>query len=175
MKSRKIPDELLFAVIAANNQRMVDGVGALFHKDRSAAAPTSPPDYRNPSVTRLAPAAAATNPATQLSLANNLKSVINRHFRDAGVHNTALSALIATADATDATTAITLANAVKAAYNTHCGSVTVHFNADATNTTSSADATDATTLQTLVNEIRTDVIAHMASAPVGVFVEVIEA
>ncbi len=175
MQVRKIPDEMLFAVVAANNARMVDGIGALFHRERTVAKPTSVPDFKNPSVARLAPAAAATNAATQLSLANNLKTVLNAHFTDRGAHNTAVSPVIATATATDAATAIVLANSLKSLYNTHCAAAGVHYNNDGTNTVSSADATDAATLQTLVNEIRTDLIAHMASAPVGIYVEQVEA
>lgn len=175
MKVRKVPDEMVFAVIAANNARMVDGVSTSFHKERSVAPSTTVPDYRNPAVTRLAPAAAATNPATQLSLSNNLKSVLNTHFRDNDAHNSTLSPLITTATATDATTAIVLANALKGFYNTHIASGSIHYNVDGTNAVSSVDATDATTLQTLVNEIRTDLIAHMASAPAGIYVGIADA
>ncbi len=172
MKVRRIPDELVFALVAANNERLVAGVGSSFHKDKTPAVPTGYPDYRNPSVARLAPAAAATDAATQLSLANNLKRVVNLHFADRDSHNSAISAAIATADATDAATARTLANAIKAAYNTHLTASNVHYNNDTANAVSSLDATDAATLQTLVNEIRTDLIAHMASAPAGAYISI---
>lgn len=172
MKVRNIPDELLYALVASNNQRMVDGISTNFHKDRTAATPTTYQDYKSPSVTRLSVTlAAATDAATQLALTNHLKTVINKHFADDIAHSTAVSSAIATATATDAATAITLANAIKAAYNTHLSAANVHYNNDGTNTISSPNATDATTLQTLVNELRTDFNAHVASAPVGIYID----
>jgi hypothetical protein len=51
----------------------------------------------------------------------------------------------------------------------------VHYTNDGTNTIAAATATDAATLQTMVNEIRTDLVAHMLSAPVGVYINLVGA
>ena len=174
---RKIPDEVGFALVAANNQRMIDNIGSSFHLDRTAAPPTTVGlDYKNPGTTRLSVTlAAATDAATQLALSNELRRVVNIHFADLIAHDTTSSAAITIAVATNAATAITLANDIKSKYNTHLGAAGRHFNNDGTNTVTSPDATDATTLQTLVNEIRTDLTAHMASAPVGMYIDLKDA
>ena len=173
LSTRKMPDEVAFALVAANNQRMVDGISTFFHLDRTAAVPTaSTLDYRNPSTARLAVTlAAATNAATQLTLANELRRVINVHFADLVAHDTTSSAQVTIAVATDSATAITLANNLKSIYNTHLSASGRHFTNDSTNTIAAVDATDATTLQVLVNELRTDLTAHMASAPAGVYID----
>lgn len=171
-KTRKIPDELLFALVAANNQRMIDGISTNFHSDRTAATPTVGIDYRNPTVTRLSVTlAAATDAATQLTLSNELRRVCNVHFADLIAHDTTSSAAITIAVATTAGTAITLVNDIKAKLNVHYTASGRHFNNDGTNTITNADATDAATLQVLENEIRTKVAAHMLSAPVGVYID----
>lgn len=173
MNVRSIPDDLIYAMVAANNQRMTDNISTNYHLDRTLAPLTSGNDYKNPTITRLSVTlAAATDAATQLALANSLKTVINLHFRDDIAHNTATSAAIATATATDAATARTLANAIKGFYNTHLSASNVHFTNDSTNTIAAADSTDATTLQVLVNELRTDFNLHVASAPVGVYLNI---
>lgn len=170
---RNNPDSLAYAFVAANNQRMTDAISTNYHLDRTLAALTTGDDYKNPTITRLSVTlAAATDAATQLALANHLKTVINRHFADDVAHNSATSAAISTATATDAATARTLANAIKAAYNTHLSASNVHYNNDSTNTIAAADSTDAATLQTLVNELRTDFNLHVASAPVGVYITI---
>ncbi len=172
MKTRNVPDAVQYALVAANNQRMTDGIASFFHLDRTEAPQTSYGDYQNPSTTRLSVTlAAATDAATQLALSNQLKTVINLHFADDIAHNTTVSAAVTTATATDAATARTLANALKAAYNTHLSAANVHFTNDGTNTIAAADSTDAATLQTLVNELRTDFNAHVVSAPTGVWID----
>ncbi len=174
MKVRPSIDETLYAIVAANNQRMVDQISTSFHLDRTLATPTvaNGSDYRNPPTARLAVTlAAATDAATQLALTNELRRVINIHFRDDIAHDTATSAAVTIATATDAATAITLANNLKSIYNTHLAAAGVHFNNDATNTVAAANATDATTLQVLVNELRGDITAHMASAPAGIYID----
>lgn len=176
VKPRKIPDEILFALVLANNQRMTDNISTNFHLDRTNTPPTTGIDYKNPTVTRLSVTlAAATNAATQLTLANEIRRVVNIHFADLIAHDTTSSAAITIAVATDAASAITLANDIKSKYNTHLSASGRHFTNDSTNTIAAADATDATTLQVLVNELRTDVAAHMLSAPVGLYVDLQDA
>jgi hypothetical protein len=178
LKPRKNPDEVLFAMVAANNQRMVDAISTSFHLDRTAATPTltTGGDYRNPVVARLSVTlAAATDSATQIALTNELRRVVNIHFADSIAHDTVTSAAITIAVATDQTSAWALANDIKSKYGTHLAAASVHFTNDGTNTIAAANATDATTLQVLANELRTDLTAHMASAPVGVYVDMKDA
>ncbi len=171
---RKMPDEVLFALVAANNQLMLDQISTSAHLDRSVSAQTL--DYANPSVTRLSVThAAATNPATAITLVNAIKDVVDAHFVDTIAHNTAVSAVITVADATDATTANTLANDIKSKYGTHLAAANVHYTNDGTNTVAAANATDAATLETLVNELRTDVNAHIAFASKGLYINLVGA
>ena len=174
MKVRPADREVLYAIVAANNQRMVDQISTSFHLDRTLAPATvaNGSDYKNPPTTRLTVTlAAATDAATQLALTNELRRVWNIHAKDDIAHDTATSPQVTLAVATDATTANAVANDIKSKFGTHLSAVGVHFTNDATNTIAAANATDATTLQTLVNEIRTDLIAHMASAPAGVYID----
>jgi hypothetical protein len=171
---RKMPDVMLHALVVANNQALVDGISTFFHLDRTAT--TSSVDYLNQSVTRLTVSAAtATDSTTAIVMVNSVKTALNTHFADTIAHNTAVSSAVATATATDTTTAITLANAIKTAYGTHLSASNVHYTNDSTNTVSAANATDATTLITLVNELKTDLNAHMASAPAGVYMNLVPA
>lgn len=171
---RKTPDVVLHALVVANNQRLVDGIASFFHLDQTAR--TSGADYLNQSVTRLTvTSATATDSTTAIVMVNDVKSVLNEHFADTIAHNTAVTTAVSTATATDTTTAITLANAIKTAYGTHRTESSVHYTNDSTNTVSAANATDATTLITLVNELKTDLNAHMASAPAGMYMNLIPA
>lgn len=171
---RGMPDEVLHALVAANNQRLLDGISTSAHLDRTAT--TDARDYKSPTVTRVTVThAAATDPTTRVTLVNQIKDVLDVHFADAIAHNTATSAAVTIADATDAATAITLVNNIKSVYNTHLAAAGRHYTNDSTNTVTNADATDATTLETLVNEIRGDVIAHLASAPAGHYINIVGA
>lgn len=177
--TRKTPDAIIFALVAAHNKSKVDGVGSAFHYDISS---TQSGDYTAPSVASDTVATAnATDLTTSIALTNSLKKTINRHYASAyvlpntgGAHKTATTA-ISTTDGTDLTTSVTLANAIKSSYNTHVGSTTFHANADGTNTVSSANATDQTTLNTLVNEIKGDYNAHIVSASSGAMVTIVDA
>lgn len=176
LKTRNVPDEILFALVAANNQRMTDNISTNFHLDRTAATPTAYPNYRDPSVTRMSIASAnSSSLGTALTLVAELKLKINLHFADTIAHNTAVSSAVTTAAATDLATAQTLANALKAAWNTHLSAANVHFTNDATNTIAAVDATNQGTLDTLLNELKTDFNSHVASAPVGVWIDLVNA
>lgn len=171
---RKMPDVMLHALVVANNQRLVDGISTFFHLDRTAT--TTGADYQNQSVTRLTVSLSnATDATTAIAMANSVKDVLNTHFADTIAHDSAVSSAVATADGTDTTTAITLANALKSAYGTHLSAADVHYTDDSTNTVAALNATDATTLITLVNELKADLNAHMASAPEGVYMNLIPA
>jgi hydroxymethylpyrimidine pyrophosphatase-like HAD family hydrolase len=106
----------------------------------------------------------ATDLATSITLANQLKAQANIHLAStglSGLHLVASAETIAAADATDQATAITLANEIKADYNTHLTESGIHLVNDSTNTVAAADASDLATLQTLLNEIKTDYNAHI--------------
>jgi hypothetical protein len=172
-ETRKVPDEMIFALVAAHNARQEAAVGSNFHADITQI--TNRADYRAPTVTNdTVSAANATDLTTSLTLVNAEKAVINRHFADTRAHNTAVSAAVSTAAGTDLTTAVALGNAIKAAYNTHLAAANVHFNNDGTNTVSAANATDQTTLNTLLNEIKTDFNAHLIGATAGAMINLVD-
>jgi hypothetical protein len=141
----------LSSVIASsvNALKAQIGAGANFHLDRSEVAPALPN---------------ASDLATAVALANELKAVYEFHLADALAHKLP-DPPPALVKASDLATAITLANAIKTDFNVHIASTTYHYNADATNGTTSANASDLASLQTLVNEMKADMIAHMASGP----------
>lgn len=121
----------------------------------------------------LVTAAAASSLATSITLANQIKLVLNTHFADAAAHKSAVSAAVATADATNLATVEALANALKAALNTHESEADVHWNNDASNPIGSADATDQASANTLLNELKTDLNLHIQLALAGHHIELI--
>lgn len=174
MDVRKTPDSVAFALAAAYNQRQVDGISTFFHLDRTST--TNATDYKNPTVTRVTiTSAAASDPATLVTMANELKADINIHFADSVAHNTAVPAAVATATATNTATAITLLNALKTAYNAHLTASNVHYTNDSTNSVSAATATDEATAITMANEMKGDFNAHVASAPAGTYINLVDA
>ncbi len=174
MDVRKTPDNVAYALVAASNQRMVDGIASFFHLNRTELTNSS--DYRAPTVTRLSiSSATATDETTLVTMVNELKADINTHFADTIAHNTAVSSAVATATATNAATAVTLVNALKTAYNAHLTASNVHYTNDSTNAVSSAAATDQATAITMANEMKGDFNAHVASAPAGTFINLVDA
>lgn len=135
------------------------GAASSFHLDAVSSAIT---------------AANASDLATSLTLAEQIRGVYNTHLDSDAAHKIKDPKPALTA-ATTLATAITLANAIKADYNTHRASTTYHYNADATNVITSADATDQASAITLANEIKTDLNAHIASAPTGYSIRMVSA
>jgi hypothetical protein len=175
-KTRNMPDAMVFALVAAWNHRQEAAVSTFFHADITQV--TTDADYRAPTVTNdTVTAANGTDLTTNITLVNQMKAVMNRHFVDPRAHNTAVSAVVATANATDLATAVTLVNALKAAYNTggHINGAGIHFTNDGTNTVAAANATDLATLQTLNNEMKGDFNAHVISAPAGAMIQLVDA
>lgn len=143
-------DPLVSKLAALNNGALKrTGAGSSFHMDACE---------------RAIAAANASDLATSLVLANELKALYEFHLSDDLAHKVADPAPALTV-ATDLATAQTLANAIKADYNVHRASTTYHYTADATNTIASADATDQSSLNTLLNELKTDIGAHLLGGP----------
>lgn len=173
ISARKTNDALIHALVKAHNLRQEEAVGSSFHADTTQ---TTANDYLDPTPTDdLVTAANGSNDATNITLVNEIKAVLNRHFADTQAHDSAVSAAVATADATDEATSVTLANALKAAYNTHLSASNVHFNNDGTNTVAASDATNTATVSTLANEMKGDLNAHIVSAPAGAMINVVPA
>jgi hypothetical protein len=175
MDVRKTPDAMVFALMAQQKARMIAEAKAN-HFHLQAMTDPGPDDYQNPTETLVQVTSAnATNEATSVTLVNELKAKINRHFVDAVAHDAALSDEVTTDDATNAATAIVLANDLKAAWNDHLDEADVHYNDDTTNEATNNDATDQATLNTLVNELKGHVNAHVADAPPGPFLNLVPA
>jgi hypothetical protein len=171
--TRKLTDNMAAALVAAVNLRQTESVGSFFHADTTQRTTGH---YLSPVVAdeQVASANGSSVP-TNVTLANEIKALLNRHFADTLAHNTAVSAAISTADASDDATSITLANAIKAAYNTHLSASNVHYTNDATNTTAATDATNTATCSTLLNELKGDINAHVVSAPLGAKIKLVPA
>jgi hypothetical protein len=157
---RRIEPLAAIVALGVNDAMRRVGAGASFHLDKCEQTITS---------------ANATDLPTSLALVNEIWSIYKFHLADTlalKVAGTAPALVVAV----DLATAITLANGIKADYNTHCASVVVHYNADATNTTSSANASDQTTLNTLLNELKTDLTAHLIGGPAaGAMIRLVDA
>jgi hypothetical protein len=171
--TRKVPDAIAFHLVAAHNLRQLESVASFFHADTTQKTSG---DWTNPSVTDdLVTSDDGSSEATNITLANEMKAVLNRHFADTLAHNTAVSAQVTTADASNEATSVTLANALKAAYNTHLSAANVHFNNDGTNSVAASNATNTATVSTLLNEMKDDLNAHVISAPLGNMIKLIPA
>jgi len=156
---RKTDPHLQTLVDAHNALKSQIGAGAFFHLDKSE-------------ITSLL--ADATDLASTIALANQLKKVWNGgysttypgHTQDTLAHKVVDSTdVTAVADASDLTTVEALLNDLKAKFNTHIASTTYHYNADATNTIATANATDLATSEALANSIKAALLAHWASGP----------
>ena len=170
---RNTNDALIYALVEAHNLRQEESVASFFHADTTQ---TTGNDYTDPAPTDdLVTSDDGSDDATNITLVNEIKAVLNRHFADTQAHDSAVSAAVATADATDEATSVTLANALKAAYNTHLSAANVHFNNDGTNSVAATDATDTASVSTLINEMKGDLNAHIVSAPAGAMLNVVPA
>lgn len=159
---RDLPNTDPLASFLASQLKMIAeriGAGSSFHLDATATAIS---------------AANASDLATSLVLAEQIRGVYNAHLDNDAAHKLA-DPKPALSPATTLATAITLANAIKADYNTHIASTTYHYNADATNAITSSNATDQSSLNTLLNELKTDMNAHIASGPAGALVRLTSA
>jgi hypothetical protein len=128
-----------------------------------------------------ATSADATDEASAITLANEIKADYNDHRTDVTdeCHSTDDDTnTIASADATDTASLITLLNELKTDINAHMASAVFHVNADSTViaadnpgtasvhliactvTASSADATDLASAYTLANELKADYNDH---------------
>lgn len=169
---RKGTDTVITALVAAHNARQLAAVASFFHADVSQTVVGA---------TLAVSAANASDLATSLTLANQVKGIYNTHVRDgvvpgngaAGSHKTQ-GATVTTADATDLPTGIALANAIKTAYTAHIASSAMHYTVDAANPIAAANASDQATLNTLLNELKTDLNLHMASGPVGAMIKLVD-
>lgn len=172
---RKGSDAVVTALVLAHNntRRSAAVVASFFHADVTSDGGG---DHVTPTATPITIAAAnASDLPTSLTLVNQIRQRWLQHRADDLAHKVADVTAFTAPVATDLATAITLANAIKASYGTHGASTTHHYTADATNTVAAADASNQGTLNTLLNELKTDLPAHVASAPAGQSVKLIEA
>lgn len=97
----------------------------------------------------------ATDEASTVTLANELKADHNAHLGQSGVHSVNdVVNVITTSDATNYATAYTLLNDFKAKYNAHRASTTYHVTADTTNALSTTDASTPATAFALANNAK---------------------
>ena len=149
----------------------------VFHADQTpqygaAATSGSPPlpNFVNLTVT----AAAATTLPTTITLANQIRQVLNQHMADAVAHSAAdTTNPVTAAVAVDQTTVDTLLNACATAFNAHLTQSGVHINSDTVNTDSSTTASNLSTSETMANNLKAEINLHVASAPPGESVTVI--
>lgn len=172
LKVRRQLEDMISGAIAANNQRLVDGISTFFHLSQYEA--TNRPDSFNYTVTRdTIVTAAATTFEEAIALANEIKIDYDAHFTDEIAHDTASSAAVTIEDATDTATGAALMNEMKANFNAHNIAAGVHYTNDDTNTVTAADATsDLTEYVALANDLREQFNDHVISAPAGTYIQV---
>lgn len=175
MDIRRMPNHLTYALVAAHNAEQLALVSTTYFHLKPMTV-TDMTDYQRPTEANISVSSAnASDLTTSLALVNELKVLMNAHFRDDVAHDSAVSAEVTTVDATDLATAQTLANALKTAWNTHLSAANVHYNNDGTNAIAAANASNQGTLNTLLNEMKTDFVAHFLNAPPGTYINVVDA
>ncbi len=117
----------------------------------------------------------ATDLATSIVLANNIRAVWVAHKADLLALKTVDTATLTAPEMTTLATGYTLANEIKGDYATHIASTTWHYAADVTNTIAASDATTQNTLNLLLNELKADLNLHMASAPTTASFRIVDA
>lgn len=176
MNIRSLPDALVYALVAANNEELLSDISTNFHLTRKER--TNSADYKNPTVSiDTIATAAATTFEEAIALVNEIRPYADAHFTDTIAHDTATSAAITIADATDTATGAALMNEIKEQALLHYTGSNIHFTADETNTITAADATaDITEYCALVNELKTLFVnTHMQGAPAGHYINIVPA
>lgn len=111
--------------------------------------------------TNVVSSANASNLATSITLANEIKTDFNAHIASTSFHSVADGTnTVTSANATDLASVITLANEMKGDYNAHRSQSGVHPYNDSYWEVTSAAASDQTSANTLLNEIKADYNLH---------------
>ncbi len=121
--------------------------------------------YHMDATEKVVTAADATDLASSIVLANDLRAVWVAHKADTLALKTVDTATLTAPVMTTLATGYTLANEIKGDYATHIASTAWHYAADSTNTIAASDATTQESLNTLLNELKADLNLHMADAP----------
>lgn len=176
--TRKSADDIAFALASAHNlfvRKVVAGLMTYFHHDTLSTPSGS---YMAPvATTRTVTAADSSSLATSRTLARDIYPIYVLHIADTLAHDAADStntiAFGLPAASESLANLITWANQAKAAYNAHRTQASVHPLNDTVNIVTASDATDQSSLNTLLNDIKAQLIAHLASSPGSVMVNVV--
>jgi len=109
----------------------------------------------------------ATNLATAITLALDLKRVAFAHFRDDLAHKEAGEFDLGVVDPTNEASLVAWCTAYKVEHNGHLEDTDKHLIADVTNAIAASTPTDLAECITLLNEAKTDLNAHILDAPTG--------
>lgn len=175
---RKVEMAMLLALVQEHNKNLatIAAAGSKYHKDITTWGTTG--NFTAPSAAaRLAVTATATDEATGVLRANELKNLLVYHLRSTAAHKaadtTTANTLAAVADATADASVITLATAIQTAWNAHDGDTTYHITADTTDDGTSIGSS-AANARTSLNAIFTAYNAHIQSAPAGAYINLVD-
>lgn len=110
-------------------------------------------------------AANASNLATALTLAADVKLILGYHFRDALAHAEETIPTWTAPDPTDEATLVTWCAELKVKYNGHLENTDAHQKTDITNAIAATTPANLAECITLLNEAKTDLNAHILDAP----------
>lgn len=139
----------------------------LFHGDQTPQFTSG--DYLSPIANLLTvTAATAVDLPTSITLANQIRQVLNQMMADSVAHLVAdTTNPVSAAVAVDLPSVETLLNACKTSFNAHLTQANVHINNDTNNNVATANATDLPSSEALANALKTAINAHLGSAPAG--------
>lgn len=157
IRVRKNANPIEFAAAQAVNALIDAKLTTEVHRDKTSLPGT---DIMLPTSSVLQVTAAnASDLPTCITLANQMRSIMNVHFADSSAHLVADTVSSLAPVASDLATVITLANSLKSVYNVHGVSTTYHLNADTTIATT--NASDLATSITLLNAEKTKFNSHI--------------
>ena len=156
------------AVVIAQHNAVIDEIARLkdtVHYDVSSErrgsydAPTSAPwEVTAPN---------ATNLATAITLAADIKLIAGYHLRDALAHADPTPLAFTAPDPTDEASLVAWCTELKTDYNGHLEDTDAHQKTDVTNAISASTPTNTAECVTLLNEAKADLNAHILDAPIA--------
>lgn len=109
----------------------------------------------------------ATNLATAITLALNIKQQAGYHWRNAFAHVDGSVLTFTAPDPTNEGTLVTWCIELKAKYNGHLEDTDQHQKTDVTNAIAASTPTNTAECVTLLNEAKADLNAHILDAPLA--------
>jgi uncharacterized protein YejL (UPF0352 family) len=178
IRARKVPDALMYALVAAHNLEVRERVSSATTYPHADVTSVTGGNYTAPTTTPLLVVGSAVDLPSTVAVAESARHVLAKHFAEAGTLNnlyggphkaadTVNAVLIALAAAplsVDLPSVLVVLNAEKVACNAHVSQAGAHFHNDGVNSVTAANASDLPSAEALATAIAAFALAHFAFA-----------